>query len=160
MDLIKISKLEAIALILIIMINQVIVGTPKHILANNSSGALINVIVISIIALIVVFIINYFFRKFNNFDIIDISEFLGGKFLKTIISIAFICLFLISSITTLYCMSETLKIIYFQNSSIAFISLFFLFGIIFSNRKGFTTISKVNLLIVLFSLRKHVFFVL
>ena len=160
MDLIKISKLEAIALILIIMINQVIVGTPKNILANNSSGALINVIVISIIALIVIFIINYLFKPFSNLDIIDISEFLGGKILKISISIAFIFLFFISSVTSLYCMSESLKIIYFQNSSIAFISIFFLFGVIFANRKGFTTISKVNLIIVLFSLRKYDFFIL
>lgn len=153
MDLIKLSKIEAIALIVIVMINQVIVGTPKNILASNSSGALINVIVISIIALIIVFFINFLFKAFNNLDIIDISEYLGGKTLKAFLSISFMLLFLLSSITCLYCMSESLKIIYFQNSSIAFIALFFIFGMIFANRKGFTTISKVNLIIVIFSLR-------
>ena len=153
LDLIKISKIEGIALILIIMVNQVVLGTPKIILANNSSGALINVIVISIIALLAVLAINYLFKPFSNSDIIDISGQLGNKVLKVAMSIFYILLFFLSSITSLYCMVEALKIIYFQNTSLAFLSLFFIVCMIFSIRKGFETISRVNLIIVILSLR-------
>lgn len=152
MDVIKLSKIEAIALILIVTINQVILGTTKTILMNNSSGALLNLLAISILAILIVIAINYLFRKFQNSDIVDVSDFLAGKPLKIITSIAYIGLFFISSVTCLFCMAESLKIVYFQSCCIMFLAFFFIIPMLVAVMKGFSAISKVNLIIVILSL--------
>ena len=153
LNIIKLSKIEAIAFIIIIMINQVILGAPKTILSNSASGSLLNVLFISIIAILLVLFINYLFGIFQNSDIIDVSEKLAGKALKFIISLGFIGLFLLSSITCLCCICQSLKIIYFPDTNLIYLALFFIIPIIFANRKGFSSISKVNLIIVFISIR-------
>ena len=46
----KINKLEAIALIVIITINQIILNLPSTIILSTGSSAWINIIIISILA--------------------------------------------------------------------------------------------------------------
>lgn len=151
MDIIKLCKTEAIALIVVVMINQVILEAPKTILMSTGTGALLHVIILSVIAILAVIGINKLFKKFENSDIIDVSTFLGGKPLQIIMSIAYMLFFFIVETTRLYSIAESLKIIYFPNVSIIFISLFFIAGVIFAIKKGFSTISKVNLIITILS---------
>lgn len=46
----KIGNLEAIALVLAVIVNHIILNLPKSIISSTSSGAVLNVIFISIVA--------------------------------------------------------------------------------------------------------------
>lgn len=148
----KMQNIEAIFLILIVMINKLIINIPYYITDLVGTGAIINLIYIGIIGLIFVIILNYLFQKFPNSDIIDISEFLGGKFLKIIIGILFIIAFLFVSYVTLSDFSNLLKSIYFKNSPTLFIILFFIIGIIIANLVGFKSIIHTICVIVPFTI--------
>lgn len=81
----KIGNIEAIALILTVMINHIILNLPKNIINSTSSGAIMNVIFISIIAIVIALFICKLLKNFPLLDIFDIAKFLGGKLLKTIL---------------------------------------------------------------------------
>lgn len=81
----KIGNIEAIALILTVMINHIILNLPKNIISSTSSGAIMNVIFISIVALAIAILICKLLKNFPSLDIFDIAKFLGGKVLKIIL---------------------------------------------------------------------------
>ena len=141
MDYKKIYTSEAIALLVMIMINQVILGTPQNIIVNSASGAWLNVIIGSIIALLLALLITKLFKKFSGMDILDISEFVGGTTLKIIVSIVFFLLFFLTSIICLRYIVETLILIYFKNTNILFLLLLFIIGIVTANRQNFVRYS-------------------
>ena len=91
----KIDKIEAICAICIIMVNRIILNLPYAIISNTGVASPINLIYIGIIGFIFISILNKLFRKFPNSDIIDLSEYLGGKALKLFIGIIFIIFFFI-----------------------------------------------------------------
>ena len=49
----KIGNIEAIALIITIMVNHIILNLPKSIIHSTSSGAILNVLFISLVALVI-----------------------------------------------------------------------------------------------------------
>lgn len=148
----KLQKYEAICLILIVMVSKLILNIPYYIINLVGTGAVINMIYIGIIGLIFILILNYLFQKFPNSDIIDISEYLGGKVLKTIVSIIFICVFFFVAYLTLSDFANMLKIIYFEKSPLIFILLFFMVGIVVSNLIGFKAIVRTICFVVPFTI--------
>jgi len=146
----KMQNIEAIFLILIVMINKMIINLPYYITDLVGTGAIINLIYIGILGLIFVFCLNFLFQKFPNSDIIDISEFLGGKFLKIIIGIIFVAFFLFVAYVTLSDFANLLKTIYFKNSPLIFILLFFMIGILIANLVGFKSIIHTICIIIPF----------
>ena len=97
LDYKKISTIEAIALIVIVMINQVLISVAKDIIIDTASGAWLHTIFISILAVLLFLAMNKLFSKFLNLNIIDISNYLAGKFLKTIVCILLIGFFILSA---------------------------------------------------------------
>ncbi|MDO5556194.1 MAG: GerAB/ArcD/ProY family transporter [Clostridia bacterium] len=150
----KIGKFEAISIIIIITINQIILNLPNTIIMSTGSSAWINVIYISIIAIAFCLLICKLFKPFPTNDIIDISEYLGGKILKTIIGILFIVFFIfIAGILVRY-LSNSLKLIYFERAPLVFLLLLFFAPIAVGVKLGIKSISQVNLIfmpIILFS---------
>ena len=86
----KIGNFEAIALVLTVMVNHVVLNLPKRIISSTSSGTIVNILFITIVALVIVYLICKLLEKFPNLDILDIANFLGGKWLKTLIGILFL----------------------------------------------------------------------
>ncbi len=113
---------------------------------------MINLIYIGVIGLIFVLCLNYLFQKFPNSDIIDISEFLGGKFLKIIMGIIFIIFFFLVSYITLTDFANMIKTIYFDKSPLIFVLLYFMVGIIVANFVGFKSIVRTICFVVPFTL--------
>lgn len=147
MNTTKLENMEALAFLIIIMANKIILNLPKSIIASTGSSAWLNTLYISIIAFFIVLLIIKLFKKFPGQDILDVSNFLGGRFLKTLIGILSSVL-LISLITlTIRNFSETLKIIYFNESPIIFIILFFVISACIANKFGIKVISKTNLIL-------------
>ena len=143
----KIGYVEAIALITIVMINKIILNTPKDIIAKTGPSSCLNVLYISAIAIAIVYLIAYLFKKFPGKDILDISEFLGGKPMKVVIGLAYILLLIMLTASIIKNLSETLRTIYFKTSPILFIALFFIVSSTICNRFSIKVIAKANLII-------------
>ena len=122
----KLGKIEAIALILIIMINKLILNIPYYIVDLVGSGAIINLIYIGILDFILLLIIVRLFKGFENSDILDISEFLAGKTFKNLIALICISLFFLVAFITLVDFSNVLHTIYFSNFPMVYILFFFI----------------------------------
>ena len=148
MNNIKLSNLESIGLVLIIIINHVILNFSKSIIANTGSASALNILFLGIILLLFVQFLLFLFKHFSGLDILDVSEFLGGKTLKIITGILFMSYFIVFTSVLLRSFSENLKIIYLDKLPIIVIVLFFIFSITFANKLGIKTIAKVNLLIL------------
>ena len=147
MEIKQISNFQAIALILIIVTNHLILGTPRTLIAETGTGTILNMIYVFILALLLVFIITKLFSNFNGKDIIDISEFLGGKVLKVIVGIVFIIYFLVILSTTVRVIVQDLEIIYFQNISVYVLTLVILASIVFVYKYGSSAVVKCNSII-------------
>lgn len=139
----KLQKIEAISLIIIVMINKLVLNIPYLVISTVGTGIVVNLIYIGIIDLIFSLILVKLFDKFQNTDIIDISEFLGGKVLKWIIGIVSILFFFFVSFITLIDFTNALQIVYFSNFSIIYIVLFFIIGILIANLCGLKGITHI-----------------
>lgn len=151
----KIGNLEAIALVLIVVVNHIILNLPKNIIASTSSGAIINIIFVSIVALLIAYLISELLKRFPNLDILDIAKFTGGKWLRALIGILFLLYFVFTISVLLRSFSEGLRIIFFPRTPVPVIMLLFLIAIVISNKLGFHAICRSNLFImplVLFTL--------
>ena len=148
----KLQKYEAICIILIVMINKLILNIPYYIIDSVGTGAIVNLLYIGVLGLLFVLVLNYLFQNFHNSDILDISEFLGGKILKSIICIIFICSFFLVSYITLSDFTNLIKIVYFPKSPLIFILLFFMIGILIANLVGFKSIVRTISLVIPFTI--------
>lgn len=144
----KIGTVEAIMLVLTIIVTHTISSLPREILVSVKSASIINLIFVSILAIMFSYLIVKLLENFPGSDIIDISEYLGGKAFKTIVGTIFILFFLVSSSILLRNFCESLKIIYFPMTNIVFILALFILAICTVNRLNFNASLKTNLLIV------------
>lgn len=147
MEIKQIGNFQAIALILIIVINHLILGTPRTLIAETGTGTILNMLYVFLLVLLLIFIINKLFNNFKGKDIVDISEFLGGKVLKVIVGIVFIIYFLVILSTTVRVIVQDLEIIYFQNISIYVLTLAILASIVFVYKYGSSAVVKCNSII-------------
>lgn len=146
-NLTKMSTLEAVCLVLILAINRIILNMPQKIIKLCSSASILNVIYISAIAIIFTLIIVKLYDKFPSSDILDVSEFLGGKWLKNIIGVMLVIYFILVSAASIRNFSEILYVIYYDRTSIAFLLAFFIFVAIISNFLGEQSVIRTNVVI-------------
>lgn len=144
----KINTIEAIMLVLTIVVTHTILSLPRSILVSTKSATILNLIYVSIIAILISYFIYKLFKNFSGTDIIDVSEFLGGKVFRNIVGIIFISYFIISSSILLRNFCESLKIIYYPMTNIVFIVLMFIIALCIANRLEFSATLKTNTLII------------
>ena len=147
MDSQKISTGEAISLLLIVIISHLLLNIPQTILNTCGTSSLLNILYIFIIAIFICVFIIWLMSKFPNCDLIDISEYLGGKFLKIIVGTILIAYIIFFASVLLRNAVEALKIIYYFNSRVTFVAIFFIITPIIANLFGEKAIVKCNLLI-------------
>lgn len=147
MDL-KIGKLEAIFLILIVMINKILLNIPKEIIKQSGTGSPINIIFTSLMVLIITLVICKLFKKFPNEDIIDISKYVGKKPLQVFLGALLLILFTMIITSVIYEFTTLLQIIYFPNTPLSLILLIFLACMGVANKTGFKSIVKTNSIII------------
>ena len=140
----KIGKFEAITLLITLVANNIIFNISSMVLNSTSTGAWVNIIYLSIISIIFILISSALFKSFSNSDIIDVSEYLGGKFLKCIVAILYIIYFIGFSALCLRYFSNSLQLIYFKYSPLIFIMLLFVIPAIISNKAGLKAIVGVT----------------
>lgn len=147
MRILKLENIEAIAILSIIVANKIILNLPKSIISTTGSSAWLNTIYIIIIAFAFILFVAKLFEKFPGKDIIDISEFVGGKFFKNFVGILYIGFIIVILSIIIRNFSETLKMIYFNQSPIIFIMLFLIAGACLANKFGIKVIAKSTLFI-------------
>ncbi len=153
----KIGTVEAIMLVLTIIVTHTISSLPREILVSSKSATIINLIFISTLVILFSYLVVRLMKNFAGSDIIDISEYLGGKVFKNIVGIIFILYFLVSSSILLRNFCESLKIIYYPMTNIVFIIALFILAICTANRLDFNASLKTNLLIIPLVLASIVF---
>ena len=148
MSNIKITTSEAIALIITIIVANSVLSLPNDILMTIGSSSLLNIIFITILACIFIYIICKFFNLFPNSDLLDISEYVFNKPFKNILGIIFIIYLLFTSGILLRNFCESLRTIYYPNTDIFFIISFFIISTILTGIIDFNCSLKANLLII------------
>ena len=133
MDNTKIGNKEAVALLVTITFTHIILNITKSIIETASSASLINILYLGIITIIFTCVICYFLNKFPTFDLLDISNYLGGRILKWIIGVAYVAYFLIFSGLLLYLFASYLQIIYYPLTKIFYIMLLLIIGAVVSS---------------------------
>lgn len=141
----KLGVWQAICILVIITINHIILDLPKSFIQSTSSGAILNVIFITIVALLIIYLISALLKNFPGLDIFDIAKFLGGKWLKVTLQILFICYILFVASNLLRAFSEGLNVIFFPRTPIPVIMLIFLIAIVVTNKIGISAITRSNL---------------
>lgn len=154
----KIGKFEVYALFITIISNNIIINIPTIILNLTSTGSWLNIIYLTLICLFFILTVCKFFKPFVNFDILDISDFLGGKILKTLMGILYIILFLTFSALCLRYFSYSLKMIYFDNISIVLLMLLFLIPAVIAAKTGLKAISGTTIVFLPFSILSLIVF--
>ena len=144
----KIGTVESIMLILTIIITHTILSLSQRLLVTTKSSTIINIIYVSILAIIISYLVFRLFKNFPGLDILDISEMLGGKVFKNIVGIIFMLHFIITASILLRNFCEYLKIIYYPMTNTIFIILTFIIAVCIANRLDFSATLKTNLIIV------------
>lgn len=143
----KIGKLEAIFLIMIVMMNKILLNIPKEIIKQAKTGAPVNIIFTTILAVFIACLICRLLKKFPNEDIIDIAHYVGKKPLQIIIGIIFILLLSLTMLTAIYKFTDLLKMLYFSSTPVFLIFIAFFVCIGFANKIGFRGIVRANAII-------------
>lgn len=144
----KIGTVEAIMLVLCIVIIHTVLSLPRVLLNSTKSAAILNIVYVTIIALLFVYLVYRLFKKFPGMDILDISEVLGGKVFKKILGGIFIVYFIVSSSIFLRNFCECLRIVYYPATNLIFVVLFFIIAVSATNHLEFNATLKANLLII------------
>ena len=95
-----------------ITLSHLILTLPKTIIESQGTSSILNVLYVSIIALIIVFVITKLYKNFKGKDILDISEFLFGKFFQFIFGFIFIAYLIFVASLLVRNTSENLKSMY------------------------------------------------
>ena len=140
----KIGTFEAITLILSLIIAHTVLSLPKDLLDSTNSATFINLIYVSFLAIIFIIIVCKLLKNFPGMDIVDISEFLGGKVLKCIIGTIFTTYFLLSSGIFLRNFCEYLRIIYYPSTNVIFLISIFIIAICIVNSLEFNATFKAS----------------
>ena len=143
----KIGKIEAICLIVIVTVNEIIFNIPNFVIQNSGSSSWITTLLHFAFVLVFFLFISKFFKEIGARDIIDSSEYVGGKTIKWIIGILYILLFIGVSSYVLRYFSNVLELIYFNDTPITFILALFLIAAVFASKHGIKAICHVNLLL-------------
>ena len=144
----KIGFAEALSILLIVVFAHLILLLPKIVIENQGTGSIINIIYVTLLALLAVYVLNVMYKKFKGMDILDVSGFLFGNKFKFIVGLIYIGHAIFIASLLLRNTAENLKTTYFQNTPTPYIAFFMLVGVAFLNRFSLKTIIKCNLIIV------------
>lgn len=144
----KIGFGEALCILLIVVLSHIILTFPKTIIESQGTGSLLNILYLTVLGLTFLTIFLKLYKNFKNKDILDISDFLGGKILKFILGIIFIAYLLFIASLLVRNTSESFKTMYLQNTPIPYLIFALLVGASYVNRLGTSATIKANLIIV------------
>lgn len=148
MNYTKLGNFEVICLIVVLFINHIVLNLPQMILNSSGTASILNCIYVFALVLILGILILKLLKNFAGLDIIDISEYLGGKVLKILIGTLCIFYLILETAFLTRMFSKNLFLVYFNNYPLTFIIYLFLFVAVIANIMGKKSIIKTNTIIV------------
>ena len=146
----RIGFVESISLTLIVIISHILLNLPNEILGSTASSGPLNVIYITILAVILFLVFNKLFSPFQGKDILDVAEFVGGNILKKVVSIIYTLYFIFVCGILLLNFANTLKTVYLQDMPTSLICLVSILIALIANQFGFKNVSRINAIILPF----------
>lgn len=142
-----IGSWECIATLGCISIIPVMLATPAVSANDFGTASFLHSIYAAITAGLFLFIIFNLYSKFKNKDILDVSEFAGGKLTKYLTGFLAIFYLMLSSVVTLSEFNENIRNILFPHAPAAYISSLFVLAIFVGTFVGLKGIIRTSSLI-------------
>lgn len=150
MDFCKIGKVQAIAAIFIVMLNHLILNLIKNMYTLTGNSILLNTLWIIIIMGFFIFLVLKLFKHFKGQDILDISNYLGGKKLQILTATLYIVFFVFVAGILLRNFVEGIRIIYYAEVPVYILLMLILLVGVVANKSGANSVFKFNSIIVFF----------
>lgn len=133
----KVSNIEAIVFLVMLCLNNILLSSSGYILESCGSSGLLNALFVTIITLFITFLICLALKQFKGKNLLDLSNLLGGKVLKTIIGLIFLVYFTFRASIFLKKISECLQVVYYPMTNSIFIIASFCIatGIVFTFKR-------------------------
>lgn len=121
----SITSFEAIAFLVILSISGIVLSTNKIMIQDCQSSSILNALYILFLAFILTGILCILHKKFSGQNLLDISNYVGGSFLKNIVGFVFIIYITFRIALFLRIIVTTLQTVYYPMTHILFITAFF-----------------------------------
>lgn len=143
---------EAITLLVIIINTQIVLGFPRIMVETAGTAAWIVVLYVSILAFLLFAVISRLYAPFERKDLLDLAEFIGGKYLRIFIGFLYFSYITAFVVIFLREFGEDLKIVGFRESPLSFLLLFFIVGMfaaVYIGLEGIARISAIALPVII-----------
>lgn len=144
----KIDTSNAIFLTLSIVVSYITSSLPKTFVNELKTATLLNIIYITIIVLFIIILFCKLFEKFPGLDILDISQYIAGKWFKKTVGFLFIFYFIVSSSIMLRNFTEGLDVVYYPLTNHIYIILLFIIATAIASQFDFS--STINSCTIIF----------
>ena len=139
---------QASFVVIIVTITHLVLNLPNALISSTGSASILNVIYITILSIIMFLLIKKLLSPFESNNILYVAEYIGGKFLKKLLSFLYIFHFIFITGILLRSFTETLLFIYFPQASTWTVLLIFLLVAIIANKIGAINIIKANAILM------------
>lgn len=117
----KLGTFEVVNSLMMMSIADIVLTSCGILIKSVNSASLLNACLISIVAIIFTLVMCILSKKFEGKDLLDISEYIGGKPLKTVVGFGFVGYFILVLAFFLRQTSEAMQLIYYPLTHIVFI---------------------------------------
>ena len=117
----KLGNFEVISSLIMLSIADIVLTSSGILIKEVNSASLLTTFLISILGIFITFILCKLSKKFIGKDLLNISEYLGGKVLKTIVGFGFVIYFILILALFLRQTSDAMQLIYYPLTHIIFI---------------------------------------
>lgn len=145
---IKFGKWEAITLLINLICTKIFLFYPRMTVEDAGTAGWIMSICSSVFTFILFFLFMKLYKRFENKDILDIAEHLGGEPLKILTGIIIAGIMLLFEIIVIREFSEDMKIISLPLTPLSFIMFFFSIGAVLGAMLGIEAIVRLSAIVV------------
>jgi len=145
---IKFGMWEAITLLINLVCTKIFLFYPRMAVEDAGTAGWMMSIFSSMLTFILLFIFMKLQKPFENKDILDIAEHLGGRPLKILIGIILAGIMFVVEIIVIREFSEDMKTISLPQSPLSFIMIFFIIGAVLGSMLGIEAIVRLNAIVV------------
>ena len=144
----QLERKELTATFINLIVVKMLFTYPRFMVLNSGNAAWIEMIYVSLIALLLYVFIDFLNRKTQSENIFELSEKVGGKFLRIIVGVVFIAVLLVNLSVNIRIFSECIRTVLLPNTPTTLVMLLFIAAISIAAFMGIYSICRVHALFV------------
>lgn len=148
MEKTRFGKVEAVFILINIISIQIFLGFPRRMAELGGTAGWIIPIYTLVLSLIFFSVISKLYNRFDGKDILDVAEYAGGHFGRTIVGLIFLTNYFFIIPIVLRTFGEDVKIFALVQSPISFVLVLFLIGMIIASYLGLEAIVRLGSIVV------------